>query len=221
VSLKFCHPLELPQTFQAHEISNNFLTSPNEHTVSKCKCWSCKFSACYPSSGYPLSLALPLLGASGCLVSFPSLTRLVSSSPLWLYYHFLLCQGQTYMACTNATDAGGLFWCATNVDENGVYVRHSKEYGYCAHGCPIHREGQILLDTRTLDLSMAATDKECPESQDCKQQDECPEFLKQKEVLKKLPKQRADYNSTLRRLRSKVCNKKRKGVCCSPKTRQR
>ena len=33
MSLKFCHPPELPQTLQAHEISRNFLTSPNEHTV--------------------------------------------------------------------------------------------------------------------------------------------------------------------------------------------
>jgi hypothetical protein len=33
VSLKFCHPPELRQTFQAHEISKHFLTSPNEHTV--------------------------------------------------------------------------------------------------------------------------------------------------------------------------------------------
>ena len=125
---------------------------------------------------------------------------------------FFLCQGQTYLGCTNATDAGGMFWCATNVDVNGLYVRHSKEYGYCAHGCPIHGEREIVLDTRTADLSIVVTDKECPESEDCKQQEECPEFLKQKADLKTLPRKGADYNKTLRRLRSKVCNKRRRKV---------
>ena len=33
MSLKFCHPPELPQTLQAREISKNILTSPTEHTV--------------------------------------------------------------------------------------------------------------------------------------------------------------------------------------------
>ena len=32
-SLKFGQPPELQQTFHAHEISKNMLTSPNEHTV--------------------------------------------------------------------------------------------------------------------------------------------------------------------------------------------
>ena len=59
-----------------------------------------------------------------------------------------------------------------------------------------------------------STDKKCTDTEECKNQDYCPEFLKKKSEFQRLPTRGIDYNTSLARIKKWVCNKKMKGVCC-------
>jgi len=122
----------------------------------------------------------------------------------------------TYNGCTNVGDPEGKLWCATKVDENGSYILNSNQYGYCTENCP---EGDIeTIDIRSIDDDkLVEIDRNCEKGETCKYRTSCPEFQTQKANLDKLSRRSQEYKETLIKIRTSVCNKKEKGVCC-PKT---
>jgi len=120
-------------------------------------------------------------------------------------------QGVKHSQCTNATDSSGRLWCATKVDKNGFYINKSKQWGYCSEECDAR---EIDIDIRSIDRDIPERDSKCGRSTICKHQSKCPKFLEEKENLKRLAKNSREYKETLSIIRSSVCNRAEKGVCC-------
>jgi len=126
-------------------------------------------------------------------------------------------QGVKHSQCTNATDSGGRLWCATKVDKNGFYINKSDQWGYCSEDCDAR---EIDIDIRSIDGDIPERDRKCGSSAICKHQDKCPKFLEEKENLYKLTKNSQEYKETLSRIKSSVCNRAEKGVCCEGEERE-
>eukprot|EP00092_Neocalanus_flemingeri_P015778 GFUD01017082.1.p1 GENE.GFUD01017082.1~~GFUD01017082.1.p1 ORF type:complete len:578 (-),score=97.32 GFUD01017082.1:48-1781(-) len=122
--------------------------------------------------------------------------------------------GTVYSGCTRANDPDEKLWCATKVDENGSYINHSKQYGYCSEDCPDGDLETDELDIRTVDDEIDETDRQCGNDETCKYQTNCPEFLKQKTHLLSLQRGGQEYKETLLKIRNGICNKAKKAICC-------
>lgn len=120
-------------------------------------------------------------------------------------------QGKTYDECTRDSDPEGKRWCATKVDDDGLYIENSGQYGYCSQQC---FEKDSSIDTRTIDDQLAESDRRCGADETCKSQSKCPSFLQQKEYLFSLQKGSKEYGEKLEQIKRSVCNKEKKGVCC-------
>eukprot|EP00092_Neocalanus_flemingeri_P029387 GFUD01031904.1.p1 GENE.GFUD01031904.1~~GFUD01031904.1.p1 ORF type:complete len:569 (+),score=93.67 GFUD01031904.1:60-1766(+) len=122
--------------------------------------------------------------------------------------------GTIYSGCTQANDPNEKLWCATKVDENGSYINHSKQYGYCSEDCPDGDLETDELDIRTVNDEIYETDRQCGNDETCKYQTNCPEFVKQKTHLLSLQRGGQEYKETLLKIRNGICNKAKKAICC-------
>ena len=60
-------------------------------------------------------------------------------------------------------------------------------------------------------------DSLCPKDEDvCKDELSCPAFILKKKTLDKLGKETQSYQATIEELKSVICNKQKRKVCCSP-----
>ena len=70
------------------------------------------------------------------------------------------------------------------------------------------------VDIKTVDEGIDESDRRCGNDEICKYQTDCPEFLKQREIFRGLRRGSQKYKDTLERIKNRVCNKSKKGVCC-------
>ena len=66
---------------------------------------------------------------------------------------------QTYDSCTTDTDPDGRFWCATKLDESGVFV--DGNWGYCSDDCfqdePLSSPMIPIMTTSTITTTTTTT----------------------------------------------------------------
>ena len=62
--------------------------------------------------------------------------------------------------------------------------------------------------------------RQCPQSKECRKQEQCPAFSRQREELGRLPLGSAEYEALLERLKAEVCDRASKRVCCQPVSRE-
>ena len=72
---------------------------------------------------------------------------------------------------------------------------------------------QPMSTQTTCDLTTSSSCKRIGES--CVQQASCPSFQAGRDALKKLKKGSKDYHDALERLKSQICNKSCRYVCCN------
>ena len=65
-------------------------------------------------------------------------------------------------------------------------------------------------------VQVLAQETPCPGPMQCRDQQDCQDFLQQKERLGVLDRQSDQYRDTLRQLRNRICDKRSKTVCCEP-----
>eukprot|EP00090_Calanus_glacialis_P033594 TRINITY_DN5586_c0_g1_i4.p1 TRINITY_DN5586_c0_g1~~TRINITY_DN5586_c0_g1_i4.p1 ORF type:complete len:444 (+),score=80.88 TRINITY_DN5586_c0_g1_i4:24-1355(+) len=75
------------------------------------------------------------------------------------------------------------------------------------------RKYQILI-LGCISISAFAQDLGCSRGKECRQGDDCPEFVKNKELLKSLTRGSTKYNTIIRELKGLICNKREKKICC-------
>jgi len=120
--------------------------------------------------------------------------------------------GQTepvvYNKCTNITDSTGKFWCATKVDENGEYIYHSNNYGYCQQSC---------FARPSLGLRKSSDQNVCDgDFNECVPTDQCEEYKEDYSILKQITNRNSfQYKELRQKLRDSICNAAEKHVCCS------
>merc|ERR1711892_375403 len=153
-------------------------------------------------------MVLTILGSSSC----EECSTVETGIPCVFPFIYL---NVTYTGCTNVGDQDGKLWCATSVDNNGVYKNSSTERGYCTPDCPdgdVETIGEI--STRTVGEKLDDTDRKCGSDETCTQRNKCPQFLEKKDKFDQLVRGSLQYKESLKELRRSVCNKSKKGVCC-------
>ena len=59
-------------------------------------------------------------------------------------------------------------------------------------------------------------DGDCTGDMECRDQQDCKNFLQEKDMLRLVDRKTEEYRATLSHLKSLICNKREKKVCCDP-----
>ena len=68
--------------------------------------------------------------------------------------------------------------------------------------------------------SQAGADRQCPGSSECRKQEQCPAFTRQREELERLAQGSVEREALLERLKGEVCDRASERVCCQPVSRE-
>jgi len=72
----------------------------------------------------------------------------------------------------------------------------------------------VLVHILLFLVTITAQQQDCQQGSSCVENSQCSHFLQEREILRSLPRRSAEYKEKLDELKSLVCNKKEKKVCC-------